>query len=193
MAPATPADLLRAAVATDPGRPALTYYDDATGERVELSVATVANWVAKTANLLRDELGVEPGERVAVLLPLHWQTAVVLLGAWSVGALVTDRLPADVACCGPEIPTRDAGVAREMLAFALRPLGAGFPELLPPGIRDFAAETLAMPDAFAAIVPVDPDAPALATAARTVTARDLVIAAQAAPLAAGGRVLTTLP
>ena len=45
----TPADLLRSALAADPGRPLVTFYDDATGERVELSVATFANWVAKTA------------------------------------------------------------------------------------------------------------------------------------------------
>ena len=42
------------AIATDPTRPLLTFYDDATGERTELSGATLANWVAKTANLLVD-------------------------------------------------------------------------------------------------------------------------------------------
>ena len=34
---------------------------DATGERVELSVATYANWVSKTANMLQDGLAAEPG------------------------------------------------------------------------------------------------------------------------------------
>ena len=42
-------------------RPLITYYDDATGERVELSGTTTANWAAKAANLLRDECDVEPG------------------------------------------------------------------------------------------------------------------------------------
>src|SRR5690606_31992912 len=32
-------------------RPLITFYDDATGERIELSGVTTANWVAKTANL----------------------------------------------------------------------------------------------------------------------------------------------
>jgi uncharacterized protein (TIGR03089 family) len=45
-----------------------------------LSTVTLANWAAKTANLLRDELGAGPGSRVAVLLPAHWQSAAVLLG-----------------------------------------------------------------------------------------------------------------
>ena len=42
---------------TDPAGPRITYYDDATGERIEVSAVTLANWAAKTANLLRDELG----------------------------------------------------------------------------------------------------------------------------------------
>ena len=57
----------------DPAGPRITYYDDATGERIELSAVTLGNWAAKTANLLRDELGAGPGSRVAVLLPAHWQ------------------------------------------------------------------------------------------------------------------------
>ncbi|MFD0393659.1 TIGR03089 family protein [Streptomyces nogalater] len=56
----TPADLLASALAADPGRPLVTFYDDATGERVELSVATFANWVAKTANLLQGDLAATP-------------------------------------------------------------------------------------------------------------------------------------
>ena len=53
----------------DPAGPRITYYDDATGERIELSTVTLANWAAKTANLLRDEYGAGPGSAVAVLLP----------------------------------------------------------------------------------------------------------------------------
>ncbi len=67
-------------MAANPAGPRITYYDDATGERIELSTATLANWASKTANLLRDELGAGPGSRVAVLLPAHWQTAAVLFG-----------------------------------------------------------------------------------------------------------------
>ena len=65
---------------SDPVGPRITYYDDATGESIELSAVTLANWAAKTGNLLRDELGAGPGSRVAVLLPAHWQTAAVLFG-----------------------------------------------------------------------------------------------------------------
>ncbi|MDX6375117.1 MAG: hypothetical protein QOD98_4105, partial [Nocardioidaceae bacterium] len=38
-------DLLRDELRRDSGRPLLTWYDEGSGERVELSVATYANWV----------------------------------------------------------------------------------------------------------------------------------------------------
>ena len=84
----------------DPVGPRITYYDDATGERIELSGATLANWAAKTGNLLRDEMGAGPASRVAVLLPAHWQTAAVLFGVWWIGAeAVLGAADADVALC----------------------------------------------------------------------------------------------
>ena len=73
-----------------PGRygdqPFLTWYDDARDQRVELSFKTFDNWVAKVANLLVDELGAGPGDRVAAVLVDHWQTAVVLAACWRAGA-----------------------------------------------------------------------------------------------------------
>jgi uncharacterized protein (TIGR03089 family) len=71
--------LLAGGVAADAGRPLLTYYDDATGERTELSTAALAGWAARTACLLREGCGLGVGSRAAVLLPPHWQTAAVLL------------------------------------------------------------------------------------------------------------------
>ena len=68
LTPNTLTDAIFAAVA-DHSRPLLTYYDDATGERTELSAITAANWAAKTANLVRDEFGLMPGDVVAVDLP----------------------------------------------------------------------------------------------------------------------------
>jgi uncharacterized protein (TIGR03089 family) len=73
-----------------PGRygdkPFLTWYDDARDQRVELSFKTFDNWVAKTANLLVEELGAGPGDRVAAVLVDHWQTVVVLAACWRAGA-----------------------------------------------------------------------------------------------------------
>jgi len=70
--------LLAALMASDPGRPRITVYDDTDGptrgERVELSARVVANWVAKAANLLQDELDAGPGTVVRLALPPHWRT-----------------------------------------------------------------------------------------------------------------------
>jgi uncharacterized protein (TIGR03089 family) len=80
-----------------PGRyghkPFLTWYDDARGERVELSYGTFDNWVAKVANLLVEELGAGPGDRVAAVLVDHWQAAVVLAACWRAGVGVVVAAP----------------------------------------------------------------------------------------------------
>ncbi|MFV2022441.1 TIGR03089 family protein [Micromonospora sp. LOL_023] len=78
----------------DPGPPLLTCFDDATGERTELSTLALGAWAARTAALLHDGCGLGAGDRAAVLLPPHWQTAAVLLGAWSIGVSVSIRLAA---------------------------------------------------------------------------------------------------
>ncbi len=72
-------------------QPLLTYCDDATGERTELTAAELGGWTARTAGLLRQGCGLDAGDHAAVLLPPHWQTAAVLLGAWSIGVTVSFR------------------------------------------------------------------------------------------------------
>ena len=140
-------ELLGPLLRTDPARPRITHYDDAAGSRIELSGATLANWAAKTANWLRDELDVQPGDTVAVLLPPHWQTAGVLLGAWWCGATVTTS-PAgsQVTLCGLDRIASAAG-ADEVAALGLDALGMGIP-VLPPGIRDYATEVRVHGDTF---------------------------------------------
>ncbi|ORW98139.1 acetyl-CoA synthetase [Mycolicibacter terrae] len=132
----------------DPVGPRITYYDDATGERIELSAATLANWAAKTGNLLRDELGAGAGSRVAVLLPAHWQTAAVLFGAWWIGAEVLLESnavgvegSADIALCTADrLAEADAAVAAgggEVVVLSLDPFGRPVPDL-PVGVTDYA-------------------------------------------------------
>jgi uncharacterized protein (TIGR03089 family) len=81
-------------------KPFLTWYDDHRDERIELSYRTFDNWVAKTANLLVDELGAEPGDRVGAALVDHWQTPVVLAACWRAGMGVVAIDPAS-----PDQPT----------------------------------------------------------------------------------------
>lgn len=127
--------LLRA----DPVGPRITYYDDATGERIELSAATLANWAAKTGNLLRDELGAGPGSRVAILLPAHWQTAAVLFGVWWIGAeAVLEPDGAELALCTADrLDEAEATGAGEVAVLSLDPFGRPVPDL-PIGVTDYA-------------------------------------------------------
>lgn len=136
------AALLDPLMRRDPVGPRITYYDDATGERIELSTVTLANWAAKTANLLRDELGAGPGSRVAVLLPAHWQTAAVLLGIWWIGAEAVfgpETAPADIALCTADrLDEADAAAAAgEVVVLSLDPFGKPAPGL-PVGVTDYA-------------------------------------------------------
>ncbi|MFE2041112.1 TIGR03089 family protein [Streptomyces sp. NPDC059477] len=173
----TPADLLRSALAADPARPFVTFYDDATGERVELSVATFANWVAKTSNLLQDGMSAEPGERVALLLPAHWQTAVWLLACSSVGVVADlggDPGSADYVVAGPG--DFEAGLAcrGERYALSLAPLGRRFVPGPPAGYADYAVEVPSFGDRFVPYAPVDPEGTALVVAGEALSGAEVV-------------------
>ncbi|MFI1888025.1 TIGR03089 family protein [Streptomyces jumonjinensis] len=194
----TPADLLRSALAVDPARPLVTFYDDATGERVELSVATFANWVAKTANLLQGELAAEPGDRLALLLPAHWQSAVWLLACASTGVTAKvggDPAEADLVVSGPDTLEEARACAGERVALALRPLGGRFPQP-PAGFSDYAVEVPSQGDRFTPYAPVDPAAPALIVGGLELSGERLVERARADAaelgLAQGSRLLTGL-
>lgn len=128
-----------------PGRPFVTYYDVTTGERTELSGTTTANWVAKTANLLVDELDAEPATRVEIVLPTHWLRTVWILATWSVGGTIVDAA-GDVLVAGPDDLTRHSP-ARHRVASALLPFGVPF-RTPPVGHLDLGAALPAQPDAF---------------------------------------------
>lgn len=197
--PETPVTLLRAAMASDATRPFTTFYDDATGERVELSVATFDNWVSKTANLLQDDLSAEPGQRVALLLPTHWQTQVWLMACWSVGLVVVPgggAADADLVVSGPDTLEEARACGGERVALALRPMGARFAEP-PVGFLDYAAEVAGHGDRFVPYVVPGADAPAWEADGRTYTASELAglgaTAAASWGVSSGGRLLSALP
>jgi uncharacterized protein (TIGR03089 family) len=134
------AALLDPILRRDPVGPRITYYDDASGERIELSTVTLLNWAAKTANLLRDEFGAGPDSRVAVLLPAHWQTAAVLLGVWYIGAeVVIGPGEADIALCTQDrFADAEAAVGPgEIAVLSLDPFGKPVADL-PIGVTDYA-------------------------------------------------------
>ncbi|MFC4602527.1 TIGR03089 family protein [Rhodococcus kronopolitis] len=142
------AALLDPILRTDPAGPRVTYYDDASGERVELSALTLANWAAKTANLIRDEFGLLPGARVSVLLPAHWQSVAVLLGCWWVGVEVV-LAPADDAELALVTADRLDEVADlpEVAVLSLDAFGRPA-ENLPIGVTDYATSVRVHGDQF---------------------------------------------
>ena len=154
----------------DPASPFLTYYDDATGERIELSGVTTANWVAKTSNFLVDDLEAGPATRIRLGLPSHWLRFVWVLSCWSVGAAVVDT-NADIGLSGPDLvadePTR--------VAASLRPLGGRFAEP-PSGFLDLGAEVPPHGDVFVALDPPTPDSLALDLDGRRATQAELAAA-----------------
>ncbi|MGZ4466246.1 MAG: TIGR03089 family protein [Nocardioides sp.] len=152
------ADVLARLLRAEPGRPLVTFYDHATDERVELSVTTYANWVAKAASLLADEHDVERGATMYVDLPPHWLTPVFLGAAWTVGLQVVDggaAASADVVVTGPDGLERWSDRAGDalVLACSLRPMGVRFADPLPADVHDVGLEIWGQPDAF---TPWDP-------------------------------------
>jgi uncharacterized protein (TIGR03089 family) len=151
------------AVRRDPTAPLLTWYDDATGDRTELSGATLDNWVSKTANLMVDGLGLGRGDVVAVLLPPHWQTAAVVLGVSAAG-LAADlggrpQAVDALVTCPDRVAESAAWPAAERYATGLLPLAMPLREV-PPGFVDYVTEIRTHGDYFRG-VPVGPDDQAL--------------------------------
>lgn len=189
-------DVLARRLRADAGRPLVTFYDLATGERTELSVTTYANWVAKVASLLVEECDLERGDRLLVDLPPHWLGPVVLGAAWTAGLEVSwpnpESAPGDVrgvagVVCGPAGLERYAGSAGDVavVASALLPLGVRFGEPVPAGVRDLGVEVWSQPDAF---VPWDPPV-ADDAAAPGLRQRDLWEPAPGVPAEDGVRLL----
>jgi uncharacterized protein (TIGR03089 family) len=190
------ADILARRLRDDPGQPLVTFYDHATGERVELSVATYANWVAKAGSLLVDELDLERGDTLRIDLPAHWLGTVFLGAAWSAGLVVTDADDPDAVVCGPDTLASWASHAdrRVVLACSLLPLGVRFAEPVPAGVHDVGVEIWSQPDAFIPWDPPGADDPAFRGPDGEVSQQGLAGLGQATaagPLVAdGGRLLS---
>jgi uncharacterized protein (TIGR03089 family) len=211
----TPDRLLSQAVVDDPARPLITFYDDSSGERVELSVVTFANWVAKTANLLVDGLGAQPGQQVALDLPVHWQAAVWHAACWAAGLVTVPWATADQASRSDNdidididiaivaMAARDRGgersvpAAAEVVGLGLGPLGLPRPGIdLPAYVTlDYDREIHGFGDVFRA--DLEPGRPALLANGTLHSAAELGAATTALlqrwSLPRGARILSLLP
>ncbi len=179
--PVLPADVLGRLVATDATRPRLTWYDDepgpTSGERIELSARVLANWVAKAANLLQDDLSAEPGTTVGLDLPTHWRAVYWALAAWSVGAEVVvgeAATGADVlVTASPEAAAAHGGDA---VLVALPALARSHPRAGDASAAvDEARELATHGDLFVPLADPEPSDVALATASGSLTYGEVVV------------------
>jgi uncharacterized protein (TIGR03089 family) len=170
------ADRLRQRVSLAGSAPLLTCYDLESGARTELSATTFGNWVDKTSNLLQDDVAVGEGDVISMPLaieaPGHWLTAVWQLACWQVGLVVdlTNPYTAAAVVTGRHW---QGHAERDIFACALHPLGFGFDEPLPDGVRDYAIEVRSHADRYFGYPP-EPGAIAWVDAERTLSQEDLV-------------------
>ena len=90
-------ELLQHLLSADAAAPRLSVYNEADGTRMDFSAQTLDNWASKIANMLLEELDLEPGgeARIRIDLPVSWQAAVIALGALAAGVDfdITDGTP----------------------------------------------------------------------------------------------------
>lgn len=140
---------LQQRIRTAGAQPLVTYVDPAGGERTELSAVSLGNAAAKIANALREEFELEPGDRVVLDLPLHWQRATWCAGAWTASCIVQSSI--EDARLVVTTPTRAAGLPSltvPVVAVSLHPFGLPITETLPDGVDDVTLAVRQQPDAY---------------------------------------------
>ena len=188
----SPEQLFADALARDPAGPFVTYYDDATGERSELSRKSLANWVAKTYHLLVSQLGLDVGAGAFVDLPAHWISVVPILGALSAGLTIgAEPVAAEVAFVSADSAEQAAGVP-DVFAVATATAATGFRDGPPAGTEDFVVAVRPQEDKWLGVrFPAGPDVAALGGRTRAQLVADARDRAAELGLGAGARVLVT--
>lgn len=188
---ATPERLFADLMATDPTRPFVTYYNGRTGERSELSVKSLANWVAKTHFLLMDELGLGVGDRATVRLPADWASVAVLLGCWTAGLSVTWQDGSQVAFVGAGGVGDVAGTAD---VYAVNPdsLARSFGADPPGDAADYVSAVRPQPDKWPTVhLVAGPGDPAIEELSRADAVGRARARAEYLGVSAGARLLST--
>ncbi|MHA7277306.1 TIGR03089 family protein [Arthrobacter sp. HLT1-21] len=177
-----------------PSEPRLIWYGPES-ERIELSGRVLDNWVAKTSNLLVEELDARPGTRVALELPGHWKTLVWALACWQVGAVPVDGASgsgrtADIVVSSAATATA-ADPSQLMVLVALGALDLKWSGILPAGAVDYAAEVRSYGDEFFDLPPADASRPAVEQESGDLSMAVLFDRAAACGWTAGGVLLVS--
>lgn len=177
----TPEQIFSDLLAAEPSRPFVTYYDEAGGERSELSVRSLANWVAKTHFLLVDELGLGVGDAAYLALPAHWLSVPAVLGALTAGL---------------ELTSDASRAAVGFVAAATASSAAGVPDVYSideaPGVADYSTAVRPQPDKWSGVqLSAGPGDPGLDGRTRDAVVSDARARADQLGAQAGARLLTT--
>ena len=136
------------------GAPRLIWYGPGS-ERVELSGRVLENWVAKTSNMLVEELDATADSVVAVDMPPHWKSLVWALAGWQVGAVtILDSVDGEAAAdvrLTMEAPSGQPLSGREdelLVLVAPGALDMRWPGTLPGGAVDYAATVRSFGDVY---------------------------------------------
>ena len=188
----TPEQLFDDLLAADPSHPFVSFYDESSGARAELSVRSLANWVAKTHFLLMDELGFGVGDAAFIALPAHWISVPAVLGCLTAGLSLTDvAATASVAFVEPSSIPAAAGVP-DVYAIAPETAAQGFRGAVPDGVDDFVVAVRPQADSWAGVHFVaDDDDPCLPGRSRDEVVEWARERAVELGIATGARVLTT--
>lgn len=142
----TPYQRLISRAATSGADPFVTWYGG-DGSRIDLSVTSFTNAVAKLAGLLNNELAVAPGNTLLLDLPRHWQLSVWLAAA--------DALGMDIEQAGTGVNAADViattdprcELPGEKVLVPTSAMGLPGPSA-PVGFVDQAREAMGQPDIF---------------------------------------------
>lgn len=145
-------EILKTLLAADPSTPRLTFYDETTGGRTDLSAITLDNWASKVANMLHDEFDLEPGDTVWIDLPPTWQVACIVLGCERAGVSIGAEDPLVVFTSVGRLSIWEESAPDAYLAAVTEDVfGRGVVESggeIPPGVIDFGPEVRLHPDAY---------------------------------------------
>jgi uncharacterized protein (TIGR03089 family) len=187
----TPEGLFSALLSADPGRPFVTYYDEASGERSELSRKSLANWVAKTHFLLLDELGLGVGDVALIDVPAHWISVPILLGALTAGLELTDTDAARASIAFVAAPA-DPPEVPDVYAIAPDSAAVGLRDAVPADLSDYVTAVRPQPDAWTAVqLSADPKTPCVPGYTREATVSFARSRARDLGAPDGARLLTT--
>ncbi|OUM40897.1 TIGR03089 family protein [Arthrobacter sedimenti] len=190
--PQTPAGILARLRSVHPSSPRLVWHGR--DGRIELSGRVFDNWVAKSSNLLADELDAAGGTLVAFDLPVHWKSVALAFACWQVGAIAvlqdgvrpgSASPTAPTSPASPEDPQGEADIVlssregvdvdppRLLVCVALGSLALRWDGPLPRGAVDFAADVRSHGDVYLGAPDDAGDAPLIRTGGRSLAAGDL--------------------